>query len=52
MNKLDRRQFLGTIAKPAAAASVVLTNPTLMARALKSVEGVSGDPRSIARNES
>ena len=29
MKNLDRRQFLGTIAKPAAVASVVMTNPTL-----------------------
>ncbi len=27
MKNLDRRQFLGTIAKPAAVASVVMTNP-------------------------
>ena len=32
MQNLDRRQFLGTIAKPAAVASVVMTNPVLMER--------------------
>ena len=51
MNKLDRRQFLGSIAKPAAAASVVLSSPSLMARALDSVKGINGDPKVIARDE-
>lgn len=51
MNKLDRRQFLGSIAKPAAAASVVLSSPSLMARALDSVKGITGDPKIIARDE-
>ena len=51
MNKLDRRQFLGSIAKPAAAASVVLSSPSLMARALDSVKGITGDPKVIARDE-
>ena len=51
MNKLDRRQFLGSIAKPAAAASVVLSSPSLMARALDSVKGTTGDPKVIARDE-
>ena len=51
MNKLDRRQFLGSIAKPAAAASVVLSSPSLMARALNSVKGITGDPKVIARDE-
>lgn len=51
MNKLDRRQFLGSITKPAAAASVILANPTLMARALNSIKGTSGDPKTIARDE-
>ena len=51
MNKLDRRQFLGSIAKPAAAASVVLSSPSLMARALDSVKGTTGDPKAIARDE-
>ena len=51
MNKLDRRQFLGSIAKPVAAASVVLSSPSLMARALDSVKGITGDPKVIARDE-
>lgn len=51
MNKLDRRQFLGSIAKPAAAASVVLSSPSLMARALDSVKGITGDPKVISRDE-
>ena len=51
MNKLDRRQFLGSIAKPAAAASVVLSSPSLIARALDSVKGITGDPKVIARDE-
>ena len=51
MNKLDRRQFLRSIAKPAAAASVVLSSPSLMARALDSVKGITGDPKVIARDE-
>ena len=33
MGSLDRRQFLGTIAKPAAVASMVISSPTLMANA-------------------
>ena len=38
MNKLDRRQFLSSIAKPAAAASVVLSNPGLIAKTLNKVK--------------
>ena len=34
---LDRRQFLGAIAKPAAAASMVISNPTLMANAFSKI---------------
>ena len=52
MNKLDRRQFLGSIARPAIAASAILSSPKTMAKAIDSVKGISGDPRSIARNES
>ncbi|MEC9474806.1 MAG: aminotransferase, partial [Candidatus Neomarinimicrobiota bacterium] len=52
MNKLDRRQFLSSIAKPAAAASVVLSNPTLVANTLKKIKHVTGDPKTIARDES
>ena len=52
MNKLDRRQFLSSIAKPAAAASVVLSNPGLIAKTLNKVKAPSGDPKIIARDES
>ena len=52
MNKLDRRQFLGSIARPAIAASAILSSPKTMAKAINSVKEISGDPRSIARNES
>ena len=51
MNKLDRRQFLGSIARPAIAASAILSSPKTMAKAIDSVKEISGDPRSIARNE-
>ena len=52
MQNLDRRQFLGTIAKPAAVASVVMTNPVLMAKALSKIKGATGNPKEIARDES
>ena len=52
MQNLDRRQFLGTIAKPAAVASVVMTNPVLMAKALSKIKGATGNPKDIARDES
>ena len=52
MKNLDRRQFLGTIAKPAAVASVVMTNPTLMAKALSKIKSATGNPKDIARDES
>ena len=51
MKNLDRRQFLGTIAKPAAVASVVMTNPTLMAKALSKIKSATGNPKEIARDE-
>ena len=51
MKNLDRRQFLGTIAKPAAVASVVMTNPTLMAKALSKIKAATGNPKDIARDE-
>ena len=51
MKNLDRRQFLGTIAKPAAVASVVMTNPTLMAKALSKIKSATGNPKDIARDE-
>ena len=49
---LDRRQFLGAIAKPAAAASMIVSSPTLMANAYSKIKKVSGDPKSIAKDES
>ena len=52
MKNLDRRQFLGTIAKPAVVASVVMTNPTLMAKALSKIKSATGNPKDIARDES
>jgi selenocysteine lyase/cysteine desulfurase len=52
MQNIDRRQFLGTIAKPAAVASVVMTNPTLMAKALSGIRSTAGNPKDIARDES
>ena len=52
MQNLDRRQFLGTIAKPAAVASVVMTNPVLMAKALSKIKSATGNPKEIARDES
>ena len=51
MKNLDRRQFLGTIAKPAAVASVVMANPTLMAKALSKIKRATGNPKDIARDE-
>ena len=51
MKNLDRRQFLGTIAKPAAVASVVMANPTLMAKALSKIKSATGNPKEIARDE-
>ena len=52
MQNIDRRQFLGTIAKPAAVASVVMTNPALMAKALSGIRSTAGNPKDIARDES
>ena len=52
MNKLDRRQFLGTIAKPAAIASVIMANPALMAKAVSRIKSATGDPKTIAKDES
>ena len=49
---LDRRQFLGTIAKPAAAASMLISNPTLMANAFSKIRKTSGDSKSVAKDES
>ena len=52
MRNIDRRQFLGTIAKPTAVASIVMTNPTLMAKALSGIRSTTGNPKDIARDES
>ena len=52
MRNIDRRQFLGTIAKPTAVASIVMTNPTLMAKALSGIRSTAGNPKDIARDES
>ena len=41
MANLDRREFLGTIAKPAALATVAISNPTLMAKAITKIKTVS-----------
>ena len=52
MSQLDRRQFLGTIAKPAAMATVAMANPTLLAKAVSKFKTSRNDPKSIARDES
>ena len=52
MKQLDRRQFLGTIAKPAVVASVAMANPALMSKALAAIRGSTGSPKDIARDES
>ena len=51
MGSLDRRQFLGAIAKPAAAASMMISNPTLMANAYSKIKKATGDPKSVAKDE-
>lgn len=52
MHNLDRRQFLGAFAKPAAIATVAMANPSLMAKAISKFKTATGDPKSIARDES
>jgi len=52
MEHLDRRQFLGTIAKPAAVATIAMANPTIMAKAITKFKTATGDPKSIAKDES
>ncbi|MDP7330708.1 MAG: aminotransferase class V-fold PLP-dependent enzyme [Candidatus Marinimicrobia bacterium] len=52
MQNINRRQFFDTIAKPAAVASVVMANPTLMAKALSGIRSTAGNPKDIARDES
>ena len=52
MSNLDRREFLGRIAKPAALATVAISNPTLMAKAITKIKTAIGDPKDVARDES
>ena len=52
MSNLDRREFLGRIAKPAALATVAISNPTLMAKAITKIKTAVGDPKDVARDES
>ena len=49
---VDRRQFLGAIGRPAAAAfTVAVLNPGGMARALDAVKNYPGTPEEIAKDE-
>lgn len=52
MKDLNRRQFLGALARPAAVATMVMANPVLMSRALAAVKNTKGRPEDIARDES
>jgi selenocysteine lyase/cysteine desulfurase len=52
MSNLDRREFLGRIAKPAALATVAISNPTLMAKAITKIKTAVGNPKDVARDES
>ena len=52
MGNLDRREFLGSLAKPAALATVAISNPTLMAKAITKIKTAIGDPKDVARDES
>ncbi|MDP6965784.1 MAG: aminotransferase class V-fold PLP-dependent enzyme [Candidatus Marinimicrobia bacterium] len=53
MRQVDRREFLGAVMKPAAAAwTVAMLNPAGMSRALGAVAGMRGRPEDIARDES
>jgi len=52
MGNLDRREFLGSIAKPAALATVAISNPTLMAKAITKIKTAVGNPKDVARDES
>lgn len=51
MSNLDRRQFLGALAKPAAIATVSMANPTLIAKAISKFNSTTDDPKTIARDE-
>ncbi len=52
MGNLDRRQFLATVAKPAALATVAISNPTLMGNAITKIKTAVGSPKDVARDES
>ena len=52
MGNLDRREFLGSLARPAALATVAISNPTLMAKAITKIKTAIGDPKDVARDES
>lgn len=52
MKDLDRRQFLGSLARPAAVATLLMANPALMTRALAAVRYSKGKPDDVARDES
>tara|TARA_B110000263_G_scaffold8274_1_gene7112 strand:- start:11053 stop:12354 length:1302 start_codon:yes stop_codon:yes gene_type:complete len=52
MSNLDRREFLGRIARPAALATVAISNPTLMAKAITKIKTAVGNPKDVARDES
>ena len=47
MGNLDRREFLGTIAKPAALATVAISNPTLMGKAITKIKTGVGNPKML-----
>ncbi len=53
MKTMDRRSFMGTVARPVtAAATVAAIEPALMNRALAAVKGTTGSPADIAKDES
>ena len=52
MGNLDRREFLGSLAKPAALATVAISNPTLIAKAITKIKTAVGNPKDVARDES
>ena len=52
MTQLSRRQFFSSIAKPVAAASLVMAHPALMSKALAAVKNTAGRPEDIAKDES
>ena len=52
MKRLGRREFLGSIIKPAAITSIAALNPTLAASAVKNISTSFGSPSDIAKDES